>query len=57
MSKDSGYLVITKSGKEGRTYHHNRLVNGRVVVYIEIDGKEVRMLCDPKTIKVIGCIN
>lgn len=54
MSKNSGYIVETKSGKQGRTYHREGLVNKKMVVHLEIDGKDTKMLCDPKTIKIIG---
>jgi hypothetical protein len=57
MSKDSGYLVETKSGKQGRTYHREGLVNKKMVVHIEVDGKEVKMLCDPQTTKIIGFVD
>lgn len=57
MSKDSGYLVKTKTGKEGRTYHRDSLVNKKMVVYVDVDGKQVKMLCDPKTIDVMGFID
>lgn len=57
MSKDSGYLVKTKSGKEGRTYHRDNLVDGKLIVYIEVDGKEMKMLCNPETIKIIGYVD
>jgi len=57
MSKDSGYLVKTKAGKEGRTYHREGLVNKKMVVHLEIDGKVVKMLCDPKTIEIIGFVD
>jgi len=57
MSRDAGYLVKTKTGKEGRTYHRDGRVNGKVVVYVEIEGKELKMLCDPKTITVTGYID
>jgi hypothetical protein len=57
MSKDSGYLVETKTGKQGRTYHKDALVNGKMVVYVQIDDKEIKMLCDPMTIKIIGYID
>jgi hypothetical protein len=57
MSKDSGYLVKTKTGKEGRTYHREGLVDKKMVVHVDIDGKEVKMLCDPKTIEIIGYID
>ncbi len=55
MGKDSGYLVETKNGKKGRTYHREGLVNKKTVVHLETEeGKEVKMLCDPKTLKIIG---
>jgi hypothetical protein len=54
MSKDSGYLVETKTGKQGRTYHIEGLINKKMIVHVEINGKEVKMLCDPKTVKIIG---
>jgi len=57
VSVDSGYLVKTKTGKEGRTYHRESLVNKKMVVYVEVDGKEMKMLCDPKTIKIIGFVD
>lgn len=57
MSKDAGYLVKTKTGKEGRTYHREGLVNKKMVVHVDVDGKDVKMLCDPKTIEIIGFID
>jgi len=54
MGMNSGYLVKTKNGKEGRTYHREGLVNKKMVVHINVDEKDVKMLCDPKTIKIIG---
>ncbi len=54
MSKDSGYIVETKSGKQGRTYHREGLVNKKMVVHIDVGGKDTKMLCDPKTVKIIG---
>ena len=57
MSTNAGYLVKTKSGKEGRTYHREGLVNKKMVVYVDVDGKQVKMLCDPKTINIIGFID
>ena len=57
MSKDSGYLVETKTGLNGRTYHREGLVNGKTVIHIEKDGKTLKMLSDPKTIKIIGYID
>jgi len=57
MTKDAGYLVETKSGKFGRTYHREERINDKVVVHVEIDGKVVKMLCDPKTIVTTGYVD
>jgi hypothetical protein len=57
MSKDAGYLVETKTGKRGRTYHREKLINGKMIVYIKTDDKEVKMLCDPQKIKIIGFVD
>ena len=57
MSKDSGYLVETKTGKKGRTYHREKLVNSKLIVYVKVEGKEVKMLCDPQKIKIIGFVD
>jgi len=57
MSKDAGYLVTTKTGLEGRTYHREGRVNDKVIVYVEVNGKVVKMLCDPKTIVTTGFID
>ena len=57
MSKDSGYLVKTKTGKEGRTYHREGLVNGKMVVHLDVDGKTMKMLCNPKTVEVTGFVD
>ena len=57
MSKDSGYLIKTKTGKEGRTYHREGLVNKKMVVHVDVDGKDMKMLCDPKTVELIGFVD
>jgi hypothetical protein len=57
MSKTSGYLVETKTGLTGKTYHNEGLVNKKMVVHIIDDGKETKMLCNPKTVKIIGYID
>ncbi len=51
--RNAGYAVKTKSGN-GRTYHHQGLVNGKVPVFLE-DG--TRMLCNPDNIECIGYID
>ena len=55
MSKNSGYLVETKTGKKGRTFHREGHVNKKMVVHLEDEDK--LLLCDPKTIKIIGYID
>jgi hypothetical protein len=50
--KNPGYFVETKTGKKGKTYHREGLVNKKQVVHIE--GEKLPLLCDPKTIKIIG---
>jgi len=57
MGVDSGYLVETKTGLKGRTYHREGLVNGKAIVHIEKDGKTVKMLCKPDTLKTTGYID
>lgn len=54
---NSGYLVTTKKGLTGRTYHRDNLINGKQPVYLEVEGKQVRLLCDPETLTVIGFID
>lgn len=55
--KSSGYLVTTKTGLVGRTYDKDNLVNGKQPVYVEKDGKLLKMLCDPESLKVNGFID
>lgn len=57
MSKNSGYQVKTKSGKTGRTYHREGLVNKKMIVHVKIDDKTVKMLCDPDSLKLTGFID
>lgn len=55
-----GFLVKTKTGKKGRTFHADALVNGKQLVYLTKSQKtysETGMLCDPTTIEVIGFID
>lgn len=58
--KNPGQLVLTKSGKKGRTYDSKELINGKVPVYLEESEhvySEKAILCDPKTLKSIGFID
>lgn len=58
MSIDSGYLVETKTGKTGRTYHRDKKVNGKVIVYIKGEaGTTIKLLCNPEYMKIIGFID
>jgi len=57
MSIDAGYLVETKTGKKGRTYHKEKKINKKTVVHIDVDGKDVKMLCDPNSLKIIGFVD
>ena len=59
---EPGYIVITKSGKRGRTYHKKGLVNGKLPVYYQKPEKEheyeaTAVLCNLNTIKTIGFID
>jgi len=59
MSRDSGYLVKTKTGKEGRTFHREGLLNDKLIVHVKVEeeDKEVKMLCDPQTVEIIGYVD
>jgi len=55
--RNPGYLVETKTGVKGRTYHREGIVNKKMVVHVMVDDKDVKMLCDPKTVKIIGYVD
>jgi len=60
MSKNSGFLVETKTGKKGRTYHKEKLINKKTVVHLVDENNEetnVKMLCDSKSLKITGYID
>lgn len=50
--KKAGYLVETKKGFKGKTYHHEKKVNKKTVVHL--DDSDIKMLCDPKTLIIKG---
>lgn len=54
-----GYLVKTKTGKTGRTYHAEKMVNGKLKVHVMEDYNLTgeKLLCDPKKLKIIGFID
>lgn len=51
---NSGYLVTTKKGFKGRTYHKDKLIDGKQPVYVE---NNVKLLCDPETLTINGYID
>lgn len=60
MGQNSGYIVETKSGKKGRTFHNKGMINGKIPVYLERDKFKYEsnaILCDPQTLKTIGFID
>lgn len=61
MNNNSGYLVETKKGKKGRTYHLKGLIKGKVPVYLETDKRfhysDDAILCDPQTLKRTGFVD
>ena len=53
-NKNSGYLVVTKNGLKGRTYHTDiNCSENRIPVYLE-DGRKI--LCKAETLKLTGFI-
>lgn len=57
---NAGYLVTTKKGLKGRTYHSKGLVKGKLPVYLENeDGsfKTIALLCDIATVIKNGFID
>lgn len=52
MAKNSGCFVTTKTGKTGKSYYKDKLVNGKMIVHV--DGETMAYLCDPKTVKITG---
>lgn len=51
MGKRSGFLVKTKTGKEGVTYHTDEKVNGKTQVHLN-DGTV--LLCNDDSLQIIG---
>ena len=61
-TSNAGYLVITKTGKSGRTFYSKGLINNKVPVYLELEGQpycytDKAILCDPKTLQTVGFID
>ena len=65
MPRNPGHLVITAKGKEGRTYHKEKYINGKVIVHLTKDHKPVldekqkpvKVLCDPEKLTLKGFID
>ncbi|MDH6354699.1 hypothetical protein M2132_001028 [Dysgonomonas sp. PH5-45] len=56
--QNSGYLVLTKSGLSGRTYHKDELINGKQPIYVKYENnKDLKLLCDPESLTVKGFID
>lgn len=53
-SKRPGYRIETSVGKKGRTYHSDKPVDGRILVYMDSGEK---IILDPKSFKIIGFID
>jgi len=53
-SKGAGQLVETKSGKTGRTYNNENLINGKYQVHCT-DGS--KLLCSPENLTLKGFID
>lgn len=52
--KDRGKIVKTKSGLIGKAPAHIAPVNGKVVVKVVKDSKEINMLCRPEDLQIMG---
>ena len=50
--KRSGFIVETQSGKVGKIYSDEKLINGKIPVYLE--GTERPLLSNPETLKITG---
>lgn len=55
MKTGKGYIVTTRTGKLGRIYHGDDLINGKKPVCI--DGEEKPILCYPGSLNVKGFID
>ena len=61
MSINSGFIVLTSSGKKGKVYVNKPKINGKVVVFL-LDENENEMedkfvICKQEKLKVIGFID
>ena len=52
-NKNAGYLVETKTGLIGRTFHHEEYINNKIIVHT----KNGKLLCDPSKLKMKGFID
>lgn len=59
------YFVRIPDGKIGRAYHEDALIEDKVPVYLvdsnfnplrDADGKQLKVLCFPKSLRIIGFI-
>ena len=52
-NQNAGYLVETKKGINGRTYHCELFINEKIIVHTE----KGKLLCVPNTLKLKGFID
>jgi hypothetical protein len=52
-NENAGQLVETKTGLVGRTYNHEKPINGKIRVYTN----KGKLLCNPTTLKLKGFID
>lgn len=54
-----GYIVKTKTGRQGITYHDDPLINGKKPVHVTAYCKAdpTKILCDPTTLTVTGYVD
>lgn len=71
MGKDSGYIVELADGRKARTFHRDKRINGKAMVYLCIQEEETKIkgftnckafsekasLVDPDNTKIIGFID
>ena len=53
-NSNAGYIVKTKKGLVGRTFHSKGLINGKMPVYI---GTGPALLCDLNSLTLTGFID
>lgn len=52
-----GRIVKMKSGEIGKTVFYEGKVRGKVIVHLEREGKEIKLLCSQRNLEYIGYYN